>query len=60
MGTAPLHQPDQAVDAKLGIDLDQTVNVIRHDFHFDDVRLALLRHFAKDGLQPFLNLSILF
>jgi hypothetical protein len=43
------------VDAKLRIDLNEQVDVVGHDFEFDQIGLGLSHDVLKDFLQPLVH-----
>ena len=53
--TAPLHQTNQTMDAELRICFNEKMDMIRHDFQFNDFRLTFFRDFAKDHFQAFIH-----
>ena len=55
MRRAPFEKLDQVVNAKLRIDLNQKMHMIRHDFEFKNVCPVLRRHFADQFFESFIG-----
>jgi hypothetical protein len=50
-GGIPLHQPDEAMDAKLRINLYEQVYVVWHDFQLENFGASFIGHLLKNCLQ---------
>ena len=49
------HQPHQPMEAELRIDGNQQMDMVRHDFHLDDLGPPLRRHLVQNALQTLID-----
>ena len=52
---APLQQFHQPVNAELRVAIDEQVDVIRHDFLFEDYRIPFPAYLREDRLEPVIH-----